>query len=173
MIRQTILYYRLYYRILHAGQQTPLRRKALTRTLGALLLCGCLAGCGSSYVSSSTPNIAGNWQFTFKSSANGNTFTGTASLTQSSTPVTSQGAGGLERAISGTMNFANDPCATSAPLSGTISGLNVILSATESGQPVSFTGTVNPAVTAMSGDYSAPGGGCTAGDFGSWTASKP
>jgi hypothetical protein len=134
---------------------------------GVLLLCGCLAGCGSS----SAPNLTGNWQFTVKSSANGNTFSGTASITQSG-PVNSQGAGGLERMVTGTMNFANNPCATTAPLSGTISGSNVILTATEGGQSVSLTGSVNAAATAMSGNYTAPLGGCTGGDFGSWAASK-
>lgn len=134
--------------------------------LGVLLLCGCLAGCGSG------PDLSGNWQFTFKSSANGNTYTGTASITQSSVPVNSTGAGGLERMVTGTMNFANDPCGTTAPLSGTISGSNVIFTATEGGQWVSFTGNVNAAFTAMSGNYTAPLGGCTVGDFGSWAASK-
>jgi hypothetical protein len=129
------------------------------------LLCGCLAGCGSAM------NLTGSWQFTFKSSANGGTYAGTASITQGG-PVVSEGAGGLERMVTGTMNFANNPCATAAPLSGIISGLNVILTATEGGQLVSLTGTVNGAFTAMSGDYTVPAGGCNSGDFGSWTASK-
>jgi hypothetical protein len=137
------------------------------KMLGILLLCGCLAGCGSS----SARNLTGNWQFTVKSSANGNTFSGTASITQSG-PVNSQGAGGLERMVAGTVNFANNPCATTAPLSGTISGSNVILTATEDGQSVSLTGSVNAAFTAMSGNYTAPLGGCTSGDFGTWAASK-
>jgi hypothetical protein len=138
------------------------------KVLGVLLLCGCLAGCGSA------PNLTGNWQFSLKSSANGNTYTGTASITQSSDPVDSLGAGGRERMVTGTMNFANGLCATAAPLSGTISGSNVILTATEGGQPViSLTGSVNAAFTAMSGNYTAPvGGGCNSGDFGSWAASK-
>ena len=133
---------------------------------GVLLLCVCLASCGSA------PDLTGNWQFAIKSAANGNTYTGTASLTQSSGPVNSQGAGGLERMVTGTINFANDPCATTAPLSGTVSGSNVILTATEGGQSVSLTGNLNAAFTAMSGDYTAPPGGCTSGDFGLWSASK-
>ncbi|MGB2602659.1 MAG: hypothetical protein WBC78_03635 [Candidatus Sulfotelmatobacter sp.] len=139
----------------------------MIKMLGVLLLCGCLVGCGSS-----SANLTGNWQFTLKSSANGNTYTGMASITQSSSPVDSSGAGSLERMVTGTMNFANDPCATAAPLSGTISGSNVILTATEDGQLVSLTGSVNAAFTAMSGSYSASLGGCTNGDFGSWAASK-
>ena len=136
------------------------------RMSGVLLLCGCLAGCGSA------PNLTGNWQFTFKSSSNGNTYTGTASMTQSSSPVSSKGAGGHEHMVTGTLNFANNPCATAAPLSGTIDGSNVILTATEGGQPVSLTGTVNAEFKAMSGDYVVPGGGCDSADFGSWAASK-
>lgn len=137
----------------------------MIRMLGVLLLCGCLAGCGSA------PNLTGNWQFTFKSSADGNTYSGTASITQGG-PVQSQGSG-QERTVAGTMNFSDDPCATTAPLSGTISASNVILTATEGGEPVSLTGTVSPAFTAMSGNYTAPlSGGCTSGDFGSWAASR-
>jgi hypothetical protein len=143
-------------------------REAVIKMLGVLLLCGCLAGCGSG----SAPNLTGNWQFTLKSSANGNTYTGTASLTQSGTPVNSTGAGSLERMVTGTLNFTNDPCATTAALSGTISGSNVVLSTTVSNQPVSLTGNVNPAFTAMSGNYTFGFGGCDSGDFGSWSASK-
>ncbi len=159
-----------YYRIMDAGgkrQGKAGMRKAVIK-IGLLLLCECLAACGSS----SATNLTATWHFTFKSSANGYTYAGTASLTQSSAPVTSQGAGGLERMVSGTMSFTNNPCASTAAISGTISGSNVILTATESGQPVSLTGNVNSAFTAMSGDYTAPGGGCTAGDFGSWAASR-
>jgi len=131
------------------------------------LLCGCLAGCGSS----SGPNLTGNWQFTLKSSVSGDTSTGTASITQGGT-VDSEGAGSRERMLTGTMNLADAPCATTASLSGTITGLNVILTATEGGQAVSLTGNVNAASTAMSGHYTAQLGGCTAGDFGFWVASK-
>jgi hypothetical protein len=135
------------------------------KMLGVLLLCGCLAGCGSS-----APNLTGNWQFTVKSSAYGNTYTGTASITQGG-PVDSSGSG-VERMVTGTMNFANDPCATAAPLTGTISGSNVILTATEGSQLLLLTGSVNAAFTAMSGNYTFSYGGCTSGDFGSWAASK-
>jgi hypothetical protein len=136
------------------------------KMLGVLLLCGCLAGCGST-----APNLTGNWQFTLKSSVDGKTYSGTASITQGGS-VSSSGAGGLERMVTGTINFTDDPCATTVPLSGTISGSNVILTATEGGQSVSLTGSVNAAFTAMSGNYTAPFGGCTSEDFGSWAASK-
>lgn len=143
--------------------RTPPWGKPVRKMLVVLLLCDFLA-CGSPSA------LTGNWQFTLKSSTSGNTYTGMASLTQGG-PVDSRGSG-QERTITGTMNFDNNPCATSAPLSGTILGLNVIITAAESGQPVSLTGTANAAFSKMSGTYSAPGGGCNAGDFGSWTASK-
>ncbi len=157
-----------HYCILDAYGKKPLPRKAVIKMAGVLLLCACLAGCGSS----SAMSLTANWRFTFKSSATGDTYSGTASLTQSTTPVTSQGAGGLERMVTGTMSFVNDPCATTASVSGTISGLNVILTAMEGGQAVSLTGNVNAAFTTMSGDYTIPLGGCSGGDFGTWTASK-
>lgn len=135
------------------------------KMVGVLLLCGCFAGCGSS-----SPNLSGNWQFTIKSSADGKTYTGTASITQSGF-VNSLGSG-LERTVTGSVNLANDPCATAASLSGTISGSNVLLTITEGSQPVSLAGSVNAAFTAMSGSYTAALGGCTSGDFGSWAASK-
>ncbi len=74
--------------------------------------------------------------------------------------------------VTGTMNFTNNPCATTAALSGTITVSSVILTATEGSQSVSFTGTVNGAFTAMSGNYTFPIGGCNGGDFGAWAASK-
>lgn len=142
----------------------------MVRKPGILLLCGLLAGC-----SSPAPNLTGTWQVTLKSSVNGNTYTGTASITESSVPVNSTGAGSFERAVSGTMNLGNDPCAAAgAPVSGTITSPNVILTVTEAGQlALSLTGTVNGAFTAMSGDYSAQVGGCNSGDSGSWSANKP
>ena len=151
---------------LDAGGQRYFGGRRVTKKLGVLLLCGCLVGCGSS----SAPNLTGNWQFTLKSSVNGETYTGTASITQGG-PVDSLGAGSQERMVTGTLTFANNPCATAAPLSGTINGSNVSL-AVEASQPVSLTGNVGAANTAMSGHYTDPSGGCTNADFGSWSASK-
>jgi hypothetical protein len=140
---------------------------AVVKTLAVLSLCAFLSGCGSS-----SPNLTGNWQFTVKSTANGSTYTGTGSITQSSGPVDSLGAGSHERTVTGSLTIANDPCGSAASLSGTISDSSVVFTITEGGQPVSFTGNVNAAFTAMSGNYASPLGGCTNGDFGSWVASK-
>jgi hypothetical protein len=139
------------------------------KMLGVLLLCGGLAGCASS-ATNSTASLTGNWQFTFKSSANGGTYTGTASITQGGF-VNSLGSG-TEDTVTGTVTFANATCATVAPLSGTISGSKVIFTVTEATESVTLTGSVNASFTAMSGNYATPSGGCTSGDFGSWSASK-
>lgn len=139
-------------------------KKSVGKTISVLLLCLCWASCGSA------GNLTGNWQFTLKSSATQNTYTGTASITQSRNKIGS--VGGTTQDVTGTVNFTNDPCATAAPLSGTITGPNVVFTLTEGGQPVSFTGSVNAAFTAMSGSYSAALGGCKNGDFGSWTAGR-
>jgi len=119
-------------------------------------------GCGgsSSSNSSSGPNLTGNWQFSVTSSANGSTDSGTVSITQNSTSV------------SGTVNFNDDPCATTAPLAGSIRGSSLNFQLTEGSQTAELTGTVNSSFTAMSGTYTTPSGGCTNGDFGSWAASK-
>jgi len=163
MIGETILYCRI-----TEGAVKRLWRNAVIKMLEALLLCGCLVGCGSS----SAANLNGSWHFTLKSSADGNTYNGTASITQSKQPVNTTGAGSLEHMLTGVLKFTANPCATAAPMSGTITVSSVILTITEDGQPVSLTGSANATFTAMSGSYTAPFGGCTGGDFGSWTASK-
>jgi hypothetical protein len=133
--------------------------------LGVLLICGCLAGCGSA------PNLSGNWKFTVTSSATKATYTATASITQ--TPPSVGTVGATSDVLSGTLNFPDNPCATAAPLSGRITGSSVVLTITENGGDLlSLTGTVSKAFTAMSGTYSAPVGGCLAGDFGSWAANR-
>jgi uncharacterized protein (TIGR03437 family) len=70
--------------------------------------------------------------------------------------------------ISGELSLVGTPCATSAAVSGTISGdaLSIILN--ENGQLVTFTGTVYADVNA-NGTYAAPAGGCTDGDYGIWS----
>lgn len=133
-------------------------RKTLAVLL--LLLCGCLAGCGSSSNSSSGPSLNGNWQITANSTAFGLTVTGSAVIHQSSSTIT------------GSVTLSGTPCATTAALSGSISGSAVTLQLAEGTQPVNFTGTANSGMTSMSGSYTAPSGGCTNGDFGTWSATK-
>lgn len=124
--------------------------------LGLVIALAFILGCGSS----STHSINGAWQFTLTSTASpGLSFTGNTTLTASG------GTG-----ITGTMTFSNNPCATSALVTGGISGPNVLFQITEGNQVVSLTGTINSAYTAMSGSYTSTAGGCTNGDMGSWTA---
>jgi hypothetical protein len=125
------------------------QRLGLGFTLAFILSCG-----------SSTPKtFNGPWQFTLTSSASpGVIFTGNTTLGPSGTGIT------------GTVAFANNPCATSGLLAGGSSGPNVFFQITEGDQVISLTGTVNSAYTAMSGTYTATAGGCTNGDTGSWTA---
>jgi hypothetical protein len=128
------------------------------KILGVTLLCVCLAGCGSG--TSSSGSLSGNWQFTAHSSASGETFTGSAPIQQSGSSIT------------GTVTLSGSPCATSATLSGSISGTTVTFQLELGDQPVNFTGTANSNLTSMSGNYTAPSGGCTNGDYGTWSATK-
>jgi hypothetical protein len=124
-----------------------------------LFLCGCLVGCGGSS-NSSSPSLSGVWQFTAHSSASGSTFTGSGTLQQSGSSV------------SGSITLSGSPCATSATLSGGISGTTVTFQLELGDQPVNFTGTANSGLTSLSGNYTAPSGGCTNGDYGTWSATK-
>jgi hypothetical protein len=130
-------------------------------TLGILFLLCSIAGCGGGSNSSPTGiSLAGNWLFTAHSQASGETFTGSAPLQQNGT------------SISGTIKLSGSPCATSATLSGSISGTAVTFQVELGDQPVNFSGTSNSGGTSMSGSYTAPSGGCTNGDFGMWSATK-
>jgi hypothetical protein len=124
----------------------------------AVLLCGCGGSGGNG--NTGTGPLGGNWQMTANSQASGSTFTGIGPIQQNG------------NSISGTMSLSGSPCATSAALSGSISGTTLTLQLNLSGQQVNLTGTVNSADTSISGNYAAPSGGCTNGDFGTWSATK-
>lgn len=126
--------------------------------LAIVLISVFCVGCGSSKNTSS--NLTGNWQITANSTAFGLTATGSGALQQNGSAITGQ------------ITLSGTPCATSATLSGTSSGTAVTLQLQEGSQPVNLTGTTNPGFTSMSGGYTAPSGGCTNGDFGTWTATK-
>ena len=133
-------------------------RHALTTGL-LILLALTLVACGSSS-SLSSQTVDGTWNFEFTSSAlGGASYTGSVILTQNGSKIT------------GTMTLANAPCATSAPLTGTVSGSNVSFQITEGGQVVTLNGTINSVFSSMSGTYTAAPGGCLNGDHGSWAAS--
>jgi len=122
-----------------------------------LLFAVCALGCGGSS-SNSQINIAGNWSFSSQSSL-----------------VVVTGSGTIQQngnALSGQVTLNGTPCATSATLTGTISGNTVNFQLQEGSQAVSFTGTVTANGTGISGTYTAPIGGCTNGDSGNWAATK-
>ncbi len=102
-------------------------------------------------------NVAGTWRFTASSSIYGVVSTGNGTLTQSGGSVTAQ------------FIFSGSPCATSASGTGTLSGTSLTMNINEGGQIVVFTGTVTSDGNSASGNYQAPQGGCTQGDFGTFT----
>jgi hypothetical protein len=136
--------------------------RLLSIALFAFLLCA-ICGCGGSSSngsSSQTTNIAGNWQFTAKSSIFGLTASAVGSISQNG------------QNISGQFTLSGTPCATSAAMTGTVSGQTFNAGLNENNQVVSFTGTVASDGNSGSGSYSAPSGGCTNGDAGTWSGQR-
>jgi hypothetical protein len=88
------------------------------QSLGMVIALAFILGCRSS----SSQSLSGTWQLTLTSSASpGATYTGTATLTQNGNGIT------------GTVSFINNPCATSALITGTVSS-NVSIQVAEGGQ---------------------------------------
>lgn len=130
-----------------------------TVALGVLLVV--LSACGGGGNSSTAPvNMAGNWQFTGNSTTFGYTFTASGQVNQT------------KSSISGTLSLSGSPCARTADFSGTLNGTSLSATLNESGQNVSFTGTVSADGNSLSGTYAAPSGGCTNGDTGTWSGSR-
>lgn len=119
-----------------------------------------LFGCGSGNNSSSVVNIAGNWSFTGNSTKFGDQFTATGAIVQTGSSV------------SGALTLEDDPCATTASFSGSVSGSNLSVQLNEGGQEVSYTGTITDNGSAAGGTYTAPAGGCTGGDTGTWSGTR-
>jgi uncharacterized protein (TIGR03437 family) len=111
---------------------------------------------------SSTPgNMTGSWQFIGQSSLFGLSFSVAGQITQSGNNISGQ------LAISGT------PCATSTAFNGTVSGNGALaMNLNENGQVVVFSGTLASDGNSASGTYSAPAGGCTNGDKGTWSGQR-
>src|SRR5271170_4081357 len=127
--------------------------------LGLLLIF--LSACGGGGNSSSTPvNMAGNWQFTGNSTKFAYTDTAAGQINQNGSSV------------SGTLSLSGSPCAQTADFSGTLNGTSLSATLDESGQNVSFNGTVSADGNSASGNYTAPSGGCTNGDTGTWSGSR-
>jgi hypothetical protein len=137
------------------------------KVLGILLFSVCLAGCGGGGSASSSSSMTGNWQFTATSTPFGVVTTGTGSLQQNK----------YNSSFSGQLSLTGTPCATSASLSGYVGGVvngeqTLIFQIQEGSQELSFNGTTNVTFSSAAGTYTAPSGGCTNGDFGTWSATK-
>ena len=106
-------------------------------------------------------NMAGSWQVSAQSSVFGLSFSITGQIAQTGSNISGQ------LAVSGT------PCATSAALSGTLSNTGVMaMNLNENGQVVVFSGTLASDGNSASGTYTAPLGGCTNGDKGTWSGQR-
>jgi hypothetical protein len=130
-------------------------KKAAASTFLLLVLAGCGGG-------GSTPqlNIAGNWQLTATSSKFGDQYEASGTFAQNGSQ------------LSGSLDITGDPCASVAAFSGTLQGdpLNVMLD--ENTQEVTYMGTVTSDGNSASGSYTAPAGGCTNGDTGTWAGTR-
>jgi uncharacterized protein (TIGR03437 family) len=117
---------------------------------------------GNSPKAISTPgNMAGNWQFSAQSSVFGLSFSVTGQIAQNGNTV------------SGQLAASGSPCATSAALSGTLSNTGAMaMNLNENGQVVAFYGILSGDGDSASGTYSAPSGGCTNGDKGTWSGQR-
>jgi hypothetical protein len=128
-------------------------------TLLMVVTVGCGGGGSGSSQGSAVLNLAGTWQASTNSALGYNTFL-SGTLTQTGNQ------------ISGTMSISGSPCASSGALSGSVSGLSVTMSLIEGSQSISLSGTAAQDGNSMTGTYQAPSGGCTNGDYGTWTATK-
>ena len=134
-------------------------------TLVFIVLCVFAFGCGGSssgggssgQQSTQSINVAGTWQITAKSSVFSITSLVSGVITQFGTN------------LSGQLTISGSPCATSAPMSGTLSGTGLSIQLNESGQTVTLSGTASGDGSSAGGTYNAPAGGCTNGDSGTWT----
>jgi len=134
--------------------------KMLTAS-GAILALLLAVACGGS--SANNPPLSGSmtgtWTFTANSQSFGSIVSGTANVQQTGDT------------ISGQATLVGSPCATTASISGTVSGKSVQMQLNENGDTVTFTGKLDSTFTYASGSYSASLG-CTNADQGTWTANK-
>jgi len=106
-------------------------------------------------------NMAGNWQFSARSNMFGLAFSVTGQIAQTG------------NSVSGQLSITGTPCATTATFTGTLSSTGVLtMNLNENGQVVVFSGTLASDGNSASGTYSAPSGGCTNGDKGTWSGQR-
>ncbi|MGA3104658.1 MAG: hypothetical protein ABSD53_09275 [Terriglobales bacterium] len=126
------------------------------KTVLSLILLCCLIACGSSR--NPTPNVAGNWQFNGHSSVSDQDITGSTTIQQKGSSVTA-----------GAITVNGTTCTPMASSSGSIIGTTITIQMSLGNQVLDMTGTINSAGNSASGSYT---GGCTIGDFGTWSAAK-
>ncbi len=143
---------------------------------GLIILSACGGGSGSSSRSQSSGSLAGNWQFTM-SAPSDNSFQGGMQggfLLQSNSSVT----GGVTYSISlppqqqgGAPTLCNSG---SAPVTGSLNGQNVSLTAVAGSQTFTLTGTLSGDGSTMMGTYASNDGqGCGTAQTGlQWSAAS-
>src|SRR4029077_14802187 len=109
----------------------------------------------------STPtNIAGNWNIS-------TTSTKFLNQTALSGAIVQNGSN-----ISGSLNISGSPCALVGGVTGTVNARSITASLNEDGQLLILAGIVSADGNSASGIYTAPAGGCTNGDAGTWSGSR-
>jgi hypothetical protein len=129
----------------------------LTATVGGVQT---QSGVVISLASAPPTGLSGYWTFAAQSSVYAFESEASGQLTQSGNN------------ISGQLSLSGTPCASSAALSGTVSGNSLSMTLNENGQLVTFSGSVSSDSNSASGTYVAPPGGCTNGDYGTWSGVK-
>jgi hypothetical protein len=161
---------------MHTKSKPAIRNtQALQRDLAIALLMlvvVALSGCGGSSSSRTSVGLAGNWQFTMAPPADSSFSGGMLGgfITQSGKNATGQVAYAVSAPTA-----AQNPCAAgSAPITGTVSGQSVTLTAVAGLQTFKLTGTLSQDGKTMTGTYSSTDGqGCgTAQPSLSWTATQ-
>jgi len=125
--------------------------------LGIAILISCGGGGGGG----TAINVAGNWQFNTVSTVFagfGSTATGQVEQNGSS--------------LSGTLDLSGTPCAQTANFTGSISGNKLSAKLDENGQNIALVGTIAADGNSGSGTYTAPVGGCTNGDAGTFIGQR-
>ena len=105
-------------------------------------------------------SLTGYWTFAAQSTVFGFQSGASGQLTQNG------------NSVSGQLSLSGTPCASSAVVSGMVSGSSMSMTLNENGQLVTFSGTVSSDGSSANGTYVAPPGGCTNGDHGTWSGVK-
>jgi hypothetical protein len=134
----------------------------MKRPLWVLLLLGVFAGCGGSANSDLPFSLSGSWDLSTRSSTSATNVWSIATVNQTGDLVTGIVA----------ISSPDPPCPWGEVLTGRISGKAINFELDQSGQQVSFTGSIASGGASMSGTYTTTSTGCDSGDSGTWSATK-